>query len=423
MKKRLVCIGLALALLAGLSLTAAAEDLELPAPEGAGRMDTLQLLRNKYQALLHYTNATVVEVDFDQKLHHTVYNPDPDFPAMHPDAGGWAFPQAKIHPEDQTLLEQMAQRAHELTLRYFGRAVNLFTPLYVSDYCTNQCRYCGFNANNKQPRRHLSPEEAYDEAKAIADMGLQHILLLTGDARKLSSPEYIAEVARRIKPLFASVGIEVYSMTEDEYRLMVESGVDSMTMFQETYNPELYDWLHPVGPKKDYAFRLNAPERAARAGMRSLGLGALLGLDEFEQDAFATGLHAWWLLRHYPGVDVGLSIPRICSHEGSFDIPHALDDRRFVQYVTALRCFLPRSSITCSSRESAFMRDHLIPLGVTRVSAGVSTAVGGRKTHADNSGQFDITDHRSVEQMIADLTKNGYQAVIKDWEDPTLTHA
>ena len=321
------------------------------------------------------------------------------------------------------LLEQMAQRAHELTLRYFGRAVNLFTPLYVSDYCTNQCRYCGFNANNKQPRRHLSPDEAYDEAKAIADMGLQHILLLTGDARKLSSPEYIAEVARRIKPLFASVGIEVYSMTEDEYRLMVESGVDSMTMFQETYNPELYDWLHPVGPKKDYAFRLNAPERAARAGMRSLGLGALLGLDEFEQDAFATGLHAWWLLRHYPGVDVGLSIPRICSHEGSFDIPHALDDRRFVQYVTALRCFLPRSSITCSSRESAFMRDHLIPLGVTRVSAGVSTAVGGRKTHADNSGQFDITDHRSVEQMIADLTRNGYQAVIKDWEDPTLTHA
>ncbi len=122
-------------------------------------------------------------------------------------------------------------------------------------------------------------------------------------------------------------------------------------------------------------------------------------------------------------MDVGLSIPRICSHEGSFDIPHALDDRRFVQYVTALRCFLPRSSITCSSRESAFMRDHLIPLGVTRVSAGVSTAVGGRKTHADNSGQFDITDHRSVEQMIADLTKNGYQAVIKDWEDPTLTHA
>ena len=250
----------------------------------------------------------------------------------------------------------MAQRAHELTLRYFGRAVNLFTPLYVSDYCTNQCRYCGFNANNTQPRRHLSPDEAYEEARAIADMGLQHILLLTGDARKLSSPEYIAEIARRIKPLFASVGIEVYSMTEDEYRLMVESGVDSMTMFQETYNPELYDWLHPVGPKKDYAFRLNAPERAARAGMRSLGLGALLGLDEFEQDAFATGLHAWWLLRHYPGVDVGLSIPRICSHEGSFDIPHALDDRRFVQYVTALRCFLPRSSITCSSRERLHAR-------------------------------------------------------------------
>ena len=328
-----------------------------------------------------------------------------------------------LSPAAAPHLEDLAQRAHELTLRYFGRAVNLFTPLYISDVCTNQCRYCGFNAKNTQPRRHLNMDEIEAEARVIADMGLQHILLLTGDARKLSSPEYIADAARRIKPMFASVGVEVYSLTEDEYRLLIDAGVDSMTMFQETYNPELYDWLHPAGPKKDYSFRLNAPERAARAGMRSLGVGALLGLDEFIQDAFCTGLHAWWLMRHYPGVDVGVSIPRICSHEGSFDIPHAVGDRQFVQYITAMRCFLPRSGITCSSRESAFMRDHLIPLGVTRVSAGVSTAVGGRATEADNSGQFDITDHRSVEEMTAALAGIGYQAVIKDWEDPTTTHA
>ena len=353
--------------------------------------------------------ARVTERDVLAALEKDVLRPE-DFMAL-------------LSPVAAPFLEQMARRSREITLRFFGRAVNIFSPLYVSDICTNHCRYCGFNADNHQKRRHLTVDEAAAEAFALADAGISHILLLTGDARHIASPEYIAEVAKRIKPRFASVGVEVYSLTLEEYRLLIRSGVDSMTMFQETYNPELYDWLHPVGPKKDYAFRLNAPERAARAGMRSLGLGALLGLDEFEQDAFATGLHAWWLLRHYPGVDVGLSIPRICSHEGSFDIPHALDDRRFVQYVTALRCFLPRSSITCSSRESAFMRDHLIPLGVTRVSAGVSTAVGGRKTHADNSGQFDITDHRSVAQMIADLARNGYQAVIKDWEDPTLTHA
>jgi len=326
---------------------------------------------------------------------------------------------ALLSPAASPHLELMARRAHELTLRFFGRAVHIFTPLYISDVCTNQCRYCGFNAKNKQARRHLSVDEAAAEAKAVADLGFQHILLLTGDARHLSSPEYIAAVARRIKPWFASVGIEVYSLTTEEYAMLVDAGVDSMTMFQETYAPELYGWLHPAGPKRDYAFRLNAPQRAAQAGMRSMGVGALLGLDSFEQDAFATGLHAWWLQRRYPGMDVSVSIPRICPHEGSFDVPHALDDRHLVQYVTALRCFLPRAGITCSSRESAFMRDHLLPLGVTRVSAGVSTAVGGRVTEdAHNPGQFEITDGRSLEQMVSALAGMGYQPVLKDWEDP-----
>ena len=334
----------------------------------------------------------------------------------------WLAPEdflVLLSPAAEAHLEAMAQKAHELTLRHFGRAVSIFTPLYISDICTNQCRYCGFNARNKQKRRHLSVDEAAAEAFAIADLGFRHILLLTGDAPRISSPRYIADVVRRIKPRFASMGIEVYSQTEADYRMLVEAGVDSMTMFQETYNPELYAWLHPAGPKRNYAFRLEAPERAARAGMRSLGVGALLGLEAFEQDAFATGLHAWWLQRRFPGVEVSVSIPRICPHEGEFEVTHGVDDRHLVQYVTALRCFLPSAGITCSSRESAFMRDHLVPLGVTRVSAGVSTAVGGRATEdLHNPGQFEITDHRSLEQMMADLSANGYQPVLKDWEDP-----
>ncbi len=324
-----------------------------------------------------------------------------------------------LSPAATDMLEEMAQVANELTLSHFGRAVCIFTPLYISDICTNQCRYCGFNAKNKQERRHLSVDEAAAEAFAIADAGFQHVLLLTGDAPKISSPAYIASVAARIKPRFASVGIEVYSLTQPEYEMLINAGVDSMTMFQETYNPELYAWLHPVGPKHDYAFRLEAPARAAAAGMRSIGIGALLGLDLFEKDAFFTGLHAWWLQRNFPGVEISVSVPRICPHEGEFEVTHGVDDRHFVQYVTALRCFLPRAGLTCSSRENAFMRNHIVPLGVTRVSAGVSTAVGGRAT-ADlhNPGQFEISDHRSLEQMVADLAANGYQAVIKDWEDP-----
>lgn len=326
---------------------------------------------------------------------------------------------ALLSPAAQELLEEIAQTANRLSLNNFGRSVSVFTPLYISDVCQNQCRYCGFNANNKQRRRHLKTEEALMEAFAIADQGFSHILLLTGDARRLSSPEYISGVIRGIKPRFASIGVEVYSMSEAEYADLIEAGADSMTMFQETYDPALYDWLHPAGPKRDYAWRLGAPERAARAGMRSIGIGALLGLNSFEQDAFATGLHAWWLQRNFPEAEISVSVPRICPHEGEFEIRHGVSDRQLAQYVMALRCFLPRLGITCSSRESAHMRDHLIPLGVTRVSAGVSTAVGGRATEdLHNPGQFEIADHRSLSQMIEDLRKNGYQAVLKDWEDP-----
>lgn len=323
-----------------------------------------------------------------------------------------------LSPVAGEFLEEIAQVAHNLTLNHFGRAVNIFTPLYISDFCANQCRYCGFNAKNPQPRRHLTVEEAYSEAEAIARQGFGHILLLTGDARHLASPRYIENVVKAIKPLFASIGIEVYSLTEEEYRNLVTAGVDSMTMFQETYEPKLYEWLHPVGPKHDYNFRLSAPERAAKAGMRSIGLGALLGLGEFAGDAFFTGLHAWWLQRNFPGLEVSVSIPRICPHEGEFEVQHEIDDKRFVQYVLALRCFLPHVSITCSSRESGTMRNNLLPLGVTRVSAGVSTAVGGRATgDLNNSGQFEISDKRSLEEMRKDLLRLGFQPVMKDWED------
>ncbi len=328
---------------------------------------------------------------------------------------------ALLSPAAAPFLEQMAQRARDLTTRYFGWAVNVFTPLYISDVCTNHCRYCGFAATNHQKRTHLSVDEAVREAMAIKEDGFEDILLLTGEAPKLSSPQYIADVVRRIKGHFASIGIEVYSLEESDYRILVEAGVNNMTMFQETYHPELYAWLHPKGPKSNYSYRLGAPERAARAGMRSIGVGALLGLDRLEHDGFATGMHAWWLQKHCPGVDIGVSIPRICSHEGSFDIPHELDDRRFVQYVTALRCFLPRAPITCSSRESADMRNHLVRICVTRVSAGVSTAVGGRVKHTETPPQFDITDQRSMAAMARDLAAEGCQVVFKDWEDPTAS--
>ena len=193
---------------------------------------------------------------------------------------------ALLSPVASPYLEDMARLAREVTLRQFGRAVQLFTPLYLANYCTNQCVYCGFNTKNHIHRSMLTMDEVEAEGKAIAATGLRNILLLTGDAPKLTGPDYIAEAARRLRPYFPSIGIEVYSMTEDEYRMLVEAGVDSFTMFQETYNEGLYARLHPAGPKRDFRFRLNAPDRAAAAGMRCVNVGALLGLDQWRRDAF-----------------------------------------------------------------------------------------------------------------------------------------
>ena len=323
-----------------------------------------------------------------------------------------------LSPAATELLEAMARRAHAEHLRHFGRAVHFFTPLYISDHCTNQCRYCGFNARNRQQRHHLSVEEIVRETEAIAQSGLSHVLLLTGDARRLASPAYIAEAAGAIRRLMASVHVEVYAMSQEEYALLLAHGVDGMTMFQETYNRKLYARLHPSGPKRDFAFRLEAPGRAAAAGMRSIGVGALLGLDEWRCDAFYTALHAHWLQNAWPSVECSVSVPRIRPSSSHFPDIHPVADRDMVQYISALRCFMPRLGITVSTREHAKLRDNLLPLGVSRMSAGVSTAVGTRAGGHSGDGQFRIADTRSVRELSDDLARMGYQAVLKDWEDP-----
>ncbi len=319
-------------------------------------------------------------------------------------------------------LEEMAQTARAITLRHFGRAIQLFTPLYLANFCTNRCVYCGFNATNAIRRSMLSFDDIEREGRAIAATGLRHILLLTGDAPGRTGPDYIAEASRRLRRYFPGIGIEVYAMTTEEYRLLVEAGVDSLTMFQETYNEALYAELHPSGPKRDFRFRLDAPDRAARAGMRSMGTGALLGLDYWRRDAFFSGLHSSWLQENYPAAEMSLSVPRMRPHEGSFDRVFPVSDRDLVQYIAALRLFLPSAGITVSTRERAELRDHLIEIGVTRVSAGVSTAVGGHSSASQtaedthNTSQFEISDSRSVDEMVRAIRARGYQPVFKHWE-------
>lgn len=320
-----------------------------------------------------------------------------------------------LSPAAGPFLETMARRAHEATVRSFGKTVQLFTPLYLSNHCVNGCVYCGFNAKNSIPRTKLSFEEAEREAEAIAGTGLRHVLLLTGESPTESPVSYIAECARRIRKFFDSVSIEVYPLAEDEYRRLADSGVDGITLFQETYDETLYAELHPSGPKRNFRNRLDAPERACRAGMRTVGIGALLGLADWRREAFLTGLHASWLQRKYPAASIGFSLPRIRPHAGSFMPQSPVGDRELIQILLATRLFMPAAPITISTRENAHMRDHMAGLGMTRMSAGVSTGVGGHADEGKSCGQFDISDGRSVAEVCAMLESRGFQPVLKDW--------
>lgn len=315
-------------------------------------------------------------------------------------------------------LEEMAQQSHRLTEQNFGRTITLFTPLYLANICENACIYCGFNCHNAIQRSKLTMEEVEEEGRAIRAEGIRHIIILTGESRAATPPEYIADCTRILKKYVDSICIEVYSLTGEEYRMLFEAGVDGFTMFQETYHEDLYPTLHPSGPKHDYRTRLDSPELACQAGYHTVNLGALLGLDDWREETFLTGIHALYLLNKYPGTDCAVSLPRIrpCVGEGNYHPACDVQDIDIVQATTAYRCFLPRLAITMSTRETPDFRNHLIGLGVTKMSAASITEVGGHAHKPKTDGQFEISDQRGVEEMSAAIRAHGYQPVYKDWE-------
>jgi len=312
-------------------------------------------------------------------------------------------------------LEEMASKANELTVRHFGRVIYLYTPLYLSNYCTNQCVYCGFNVKNNLRRRTLTVAEVENEGKLIAETGLRHILVLTGESRQESPVAYIADCVSRLRRYFSSISVEIYPLEASDYETLIKAGADGLTIYQEIYDPVVYDRVHIKGPKKNYQFRLNAPERACLAGMRTVNIGVLLGLGDWRKEVFALGLHARYLQDKYPSTEINVSFPRIRPTLGGFQPEFPVRDRDMVQMILALRLFLPRVGITVSTREKAGFRDNLIRLGVTRMSAGSCTEVGGRLDGGGQDGQFDISDTRSVAEMKEAILKQGYQPVFKDW--------
>lgn len=355
-----------------------------------------------------------------------------------------------ISPAAGESLEELCRRSQALTRQRFGKVIRLFAPLYLSNECVNNCAYCGFSRDNPILRVTLSVEEVVREARALAAQGFRNILLVAGEHPKFVSNGYMADCVRALHEFVPSLSLEVGPMETEDYRPIVEAGADGLVVYQETYDREIYAAMHTAGPKRDFNWRLETPERAYAAGFRRLGIGALHGLSGWRREAISVAAHAVYLLRHCWKAQVTISLPRLRPCAGEFQPLTHMSDRELVQLVCALRLFLPDAGLVLSTREPAKLRDGLIPLGVTMISAGSHTepggytgagkekihhtergrivelasgasewaATNGRATNA--TGQFEIADERSPEEMSALIRSLGYEPVWKDW-DAALT--
>ena len=323
---------------------------------------------------------------------------------------------ALLSPAALPLLEELAIAAQKERRKYFGNNVYFFTPLYLANYCENYCVYCGFNCHNKIQRGKLDFTQMEAEMQAISATGMQEVLLLTGESRKMSDVQYIGEACKLARKYFKVVGLEIYPVNSDEYAYLHKCGADYVTVFQETYNSEKYGQLHLAGHKRCFPYRFYAQERALRGGMRGIGLAALLGLDDFRKDAFATGLHAYLLQRQYPHAEIALSCPRLRPIINNDKIkPLDVGEKELLQIVCAYRLFLPYASITVSSRECARVRDNLMSIAATKISAGVSTGIGSHSSSGIGDEQFEIDDGRTLAEIFADLKERGLQPVMADY--------
>lgn len=325
-----------------------------------------------------------------------------------------------LSPAASARLEHMARLSHALTLQRFGRVVLLYVPLYVSNYCQNLCAYCGFNARNKVPRTALSLDEAEAESRLLHDMGFRHLLLVSGQHQRYANVDYLCALAERLRGLFASLNVEVKPLKTDEYAQLLAAGVDGVTCYQETYDPVTYAEVHLGGPKRDYDWRLGTLERAAQAGMRRVGLSPLYGLADWRVDAWCAGLHAAFLTLHYWKTLVSISFPRLRAAAGGFIPPHPLPDRGLAQIICAFRLVFPDAHLVLSTREPAALRDRLLPLGITQMSAASRTAPFGYSHTQEAGEQFDVQDTRSAAEVAAAIRAAGYDPVWKDWDTTYL---
>jgi 2-iminoacetate synthase len=344
-----------------------------------------------------------------------------------------------IVPKSDQELEAMAQNSRALTLQNFGRTMRLFAPLYLSNECINNCRYCGFSRDNPILRVTLDLDEVVAEARHLARQGFRQILLVAGEHPKFVSREYLAGCIRALQPDFSSISIEVGPMTTQDYVPIVDAGADGLVVYQETYSRAVYAEMHTAGPKRDFNFRLNCAERGYQAGFRRLGIGVLFGLSRWQEEAIGLAAHLEYLLKHCWQSQISVSLPRLRPAAGGFRPLFSITDRELAQLVCALRITFPQVGIVLSTRERASFRDFLVPLGVTMMSAGSHTEPGGYTRQGSQrlhrtlrgrivapdfqsgedqlaTGQFEISDERSPAEIAGVLRQRGLEPVWKDWD-------
>ncbi len=346
-----------------------------------------------------------------------------------------------IAPAGDGEIQRMAQESAALTRKYFGRTMRLFAPIYLSNECINSCSYCGFSRENAILRVTLEIDEIVKEARHLTEQGFRNILLVAGEHPKFVSVNYLERTVERLSPVVPGLSIEVAPMEVEEYTPIVRAGTEGLVVYQETYNPEIYRELHLSGPKKDYGWRLDTPERGYAAGFRRIGIGALFGLWKWQEEAVALAAHLEHLQRTCWKAQLTVSMPRLRPAAGEFEPRHPLPDRSFIQVLCALRICFPQVGIVVSTREPAALRDVIAPLGVTMMSAGSHTEPGGYTGQGKDSlhqtvrgravtasgeraeEQFAISDGRSAQEVAARLRELGLEPVWKDWDAAILAAA
>jgi 2-iminoacetate synthase len=324
--------------------------------------------------------------------------------------------KALISPAAEPYIEEMAQKSMLETQKRFGKTIQLYAPLYLSNYCSNSCVYCGFSQKNKITRVTLSEEQILEEAKAIKKMGFDHLLLVTGEHQKEAGFDYLMRAIEILRPHFSQISVEVQPMSTEEYKQLIRVGLHAVYVYQETYHEENYKNYHPAGKKSNFKYRLETPDRLGKAGIHKIGLGCLIGLEDWRVDIWNVALHLTYLEKHYWKSRYSISFPRLRPNAGGFQPNMEILDKELLQVICAFRLLNQEVELSLSTRETPTFRDNVFKLGVTAMSAGSKTEPGGYAVHTKALEQFEVSDQRSPKKVEEMLHKNQYEAVWKDWD-------